>query len=71
MIRKKQTKSHIVVDLTGPDGNAHALLTLAKTLCFKLDKDFATIEKEMTSGNYENLVAVFDKEFGEFVVLER
>ena len=30
MIRDKQLQSEIVIDLTGPDGNAFALLAYAK-----------------------------------------
>ena len=29
------------------------------------------IQEEMMSGDYENLLRVFDREFGDFVVLER
>jgi len=72
MIREKQNKvSELVIDLTGPDGNAFALIGIAKRLASKLSLDFGTIQKEMTSGDYENLINVFDKAFGDFVILER
>ena len=72
MIREKQRNSEpIVIDLTGPDGNAFALIGIAKRLASKLSLDFGTIQKEMTSGDYENLINVFDKAFGDFVILER
>jgi hypothetical protein len=29
------------------------------------------VVKEMTSGDYENLIEVFDRYFGSFVILER
>ena len=43
---------------------------------FAKDLDFSKEEidelmKKMQSGDYENLVKVFDEEFGYFVVLER
>jgi len=71
MIRDKQPKSEIVIDLTGPDGNAFALLAYAKRFAQQLSYDFNQIKDEMTSGDYENLVQVFDEYFGDFVILER
>ena len=71
MIRDKQPQSEIVIDLTGPDGNAFALLAYAKRFAQQFDLDFNKIKDEMTSGDYENLIQVFDDNFGEFVILER
>ena len=72
MIRKKQPKAGpIVIDLTGPDGNAYALLGYASSFAKQLDLDYSKIRNEMISGDYENLVEVFDKYFGEVVILER
>ena len=36
-----------------------------------LDLDAGTILDEMKSGDYENLLEVFDREFGSFVTLYR
>ena len=71
MIRDKQPQSEIVIDLTGPDGNAYALLAYAKRFAQQFDLDFNQIKGEMTSGDYQNLVQVFDDYFGEIVILER
>ena len=71
MIRKKQSHGHIVIDLTGPDGNAYALMGYAKRFAKQLGLDSSEIIKEMTSGDYENILEVFDKNFGSFVILER
>jgi len=74
MIRSKQPKSEIVLDLTGPDGNAFALMGYATRFAKDLDYSKQKIEdlmKKMQSGDYENLLKVFDDEFGEFVILER
>ncbi len=71
MIRKKRERTELVIDLTGPDGNAFVLLSYAKSLAKQLDFDFEEIKNEMMSGNYENLLKVFDSYFGEFVILER
>ena len=70
MIRKKEKQlGPMIIDLTGPDGNAFALLGLAN----RLSKKFS-IENpvdEMQKGDYEHLVKVFDNAFGDFVILER
>ena len=71
MIRKKQPKSEIVIDLTGPDGNAFMLMGKAKGLAKQLGLDSDKIIEEMMSGDYENLINVFDNNFGSFVILER
>ena len=71
MIRDKQPQQEIVIDLTGSDGNAFALLAYAKRFAQQFDLDFNQIKDEMTSGDYENLVQVFDNYFGEIVILER
>ena len=74
MIRKKQDlkpSTPMVIDLTGPDGNAFALLGFAKNFANQLKLDFNEINAEMTSGDYENLIEVFDKHFGSFVILEQ
>ena len=71
MIRDKNPQSEIVIDLTGLDGNAFALLAYAKRFAQQLNYNFNQIKDEMTSGDYENLVQVFDEYFGDFVILER
>ena len=74
MIRnKKPHKGPIVIDLTGPDGNAYALMGYAKKFATQLgwkDKGAALIN-EMMEDDYEHLLEVFDNAFGEFVILER
>ena len=62
------------INLLGPDGNAYFLLATADNLSKQLDLGDDVREKisdEMKSSDYENLVRVFDKHFGAFVVLER
>ena len=72
MIRKKEERNGpIVIDLTGPDGNAYALMAYATRFAKQLDLDDKVIIKEMSSGDYENLLQVFDRYFGGFVILER
>lgn len=71
MIRKKVEPEHLVIDLTGPQGNAFFLLGVAETLAKRQQLDSAKILEEMKSGDYENLVQVFENYFGHFVILER
>lgn len=75
MIRKKEERSGpIVIDLTGTDGNAFALMGYAARLSDQLGwsrERYQSMVAEMMSGDYEHLLQVFDREFGEFVILER
>ena len=72
MIRKKKKhKGPIIIDLTGPDGNAYALMAYAKRFATQLGYDHKMIIGKMTSGDYEHLLEVFDSYFGKFVILER
>ena len=100
MIRKKQAPREIVIDLTGPDGNAFALMGYARIIAPLIEglheedgehnqainelfdamgteskplpvKLGDRIVQEMMAGDYENLLQVFDRYFGSFVILER
>jgi hypothetical protein len=76
MAIKKKTERYekMVIDLTGPDGNAFALLGIASRLGKQLELDKEQQEKiriEMMSSDYENLIKVFDENFGDYVDLER
>ena len=68
---KELNKLPLEIDLTGPDGNAFVLMSYARALCKKLYKKHDPIIEEMMSGDYEHLVAVFEREFGNFVILYR
>lgn len=72
-VRKPQSEPKPVIDLDGPVGNAFALLELAAKYLKQLEKsedDIETILAEMKSGNYDNLLIVFERELGEYVILE-
>jgi len=70
MIKTKKNKG-IEIDLTGPQGNVFFLIGTARNLAKQLGLDSSSIQKEMMSGDYENAVNVFDKNFGSFVTLYR
>jgi len=71
MICKKQLQRELVIDLTGPQGNAFFLLGTATNLAKELGLSAEAICNEMKTGDYENLIEVFDKYFGDYVILER
>ena len=70
-ILQKPKETVITIDLTGPQGNAYYLLGTAKNLAKQLGLDGKKIMEEMMSGDYENLLQVFDKNFGSIVTLYR
>jgi len=72
MIKYKKTKTGPVeIDLTGPEGNAFVMLGHANSLANQLGLDGKKIQAEMMTGDYENLIKVFDSYFGDYVTLYR
>ena len=72
--KEQQTKRGLEIDLTGPQGNAFYLLGYARNIGKQLgmtEKNITKLTDEMTSGDYENLLQVFDKKFGSIVTLYR
>jgi len=73
MIRSVSTRKQIVIDLNGPDGNAYVMLSYAKRFAKQLGYDRKRIDKltdDMTSGDYIDLIMIFDAHFGSVVTLE-
>jgi hypothetical protein len=68
---KRPKKTKIEIDLLGPEGNAFALLGIARDLAIKLDLDWNYIHTEMTSGDYENLIQVMEHYFGDLIIMYR
>jgi len=71
IVAKKNSPGPIVIDLSGPNGNAFVLIATAKKLARQLGLDYDNIVKEMTAGDYDDLLDVFDHNFGDYVILER
>ena len=71
MIKSKEQKLRIEIDLTGPQGNVFFLIGTAKNLAKQLGLDSNKIQNQMMSGDYENAVNSFDKYFGSFVTIYR
>jgi hypothetical protein len=78
-LKSRPEPEMIEVDLTGPQGNAFYILGLASKLSKRIAKespedprsDNEKIQAEMMSGDYENLLEVFDGYFGDLVILYR
>jgi hypothetical protein len=70
-IKQKVKKTGIEIDLSGPQGNAFYLMGVAQNLSKQLGLDSKAIIDEMMSGDYENLINVFDSNFGSIVTLYR
>jgi len=71
MIVQKPQSEGITIDLTGPQGNAFYILGVAKNLCKQVGVDSKPLLDEMRSGDYENLIKVFDDKFGSVVTMYR
>lgn len=60
------------IDLEGPDGNAFALMGIFTSTAKQLDYDSDEIKKftdQMMSGDYTNLVKIFNDHFGKYFTL--
>lgn len=74
MIRNKvKNDGPIVIDLTGPQGNAFYLMgvvrsTFARSGAPELGE---LIVEDMMKGDYENLLQIFDMYLGDYYILER
>jgi hypothetical protein len=66
---RNELERGIHIDLQGPEGNAFALLARAEDLAKQLSLDGEAICAEMKEGDYDHLVAVFEKHFGAYVTL--
>lgn len=74
MIKLKVEGEKPEVDLTGPQGNAFVLMGYATRWARDLGKsrdEIAAIQKDMQSGDYEHLLSVIEKHFGDYVILYR
>ena len=63
--------SNRVIDLHGPQGNAFALMAQADDFLRQMGRrhEFNAMRTEMMSGDYENVIRIFEENFGEFVEL--
>ena len=60
----------ITIDLNCPQGNAFYLIGLGKKIGRQLNRPWEQVNNavnEMMSGDYQNLLDVFAREYGDFV----
>jgi hypothetical protein len=65
-----ETVKKMIVDLSGPQGNAYALMGVARSIGRELNRPYNEIkevETRMMSGDYDNLVKVMYLEYGDFI----
>ena len=60
-----------VIDLQGPSGNAFALMAYAEDFLSQMKRrhEFSAMRTEMMAGDYNNLVRIFEENFGDYVEL--
>ena len=60
-----------VIDLQGPQGNAFALMAYADDFLRQMGRrdEFNAMRTDMMSGDYDNLIRIFEKNFGDYVDL--
>jgi len=60
-----------VIDLQGPQGNAFALMAYAEDFLRQLGRrhEFRAMRTEMMSSDYDNLIRIFEENFGDYVDL--
>ena len=60
-----------VIDLQGPQGNPFALMAYAEDFLRQMGRrhEFNAMRSEMMSGDYNKLIGIFEKNFGEYVTL--
>lgn len=71
MTIKSKNNHKPFIDVSGPGGNAYAIIGCAVYWAKKMGKDHDSIVERMMAGDYENLLSVFDSEFGEFIDIFR
>lgn len=74
MAIREATGEKPYIDIRGPQGNAYCVLGTAQNLSKQLGhtkEESKSIQDEMTSGDYENLISVFDKHYGDYIDIVR
>jgi hypothetical protein len=64
MIRKRRPEEPTIINLDGPDGNAYVLMSILSRSFKMSGLDPKNALEEMRSGDYPNLLRVFDRYCG-------
>ncbi len=71
---KAEHQIEMVIDISGPDGDASALIGHAREVGHQIGWPAEQIDAliaEMTAGDDDHIIKVFDENFGGFVTLVR
>ncbi len=69
IVKDKPKRGKIEIDLSGPEGNAFVLIGYAAKWAEQMGLDADKIQLEMMSGDYDNLLNVLEKYFGDHIIL--
>lgn len=73
-IREKDRSAKLVIDISGPAGNAFALIGTAARFGRQIglhEDEIKDLQERMMEGDYEHLIECFDETFGDYVDLVR
>lgn len=62
-------KEKIFISLSGETGHAFNIIAMVRKVCKETGQDFEPIEREMTVGDYDNLIDVVKEHFDCFVFM--
>jgi len=69
--KSKKVASKLELNLSGPEGNAFVLIGIAQSWAKRLGLDSKAISADMMSGDYEHLLSVMEKHFGDHIIMYR
>jgi hypothetical protein len=69
--KKKRVKSKLEIDLSGPEGNAFMLMGMASRWAKQIGLNASEVTADMMSGDYEHLLSVMEKHFGDHIIMYR
>lgn len=69
LLRLKQMRDRILIDLDGLDGNVFVLIEWAMKVAVFIDKSKTEVVREMTKADYNNAVKYFNDNFSKYFEL--
>jgi hypothetical protein len=67
----RDSQHGLTIDLAGPDGNAFALMGYVSQYAKQMEKNADEIIADMTTGDYNHLLTVFEREFPIFTLINK
>jgi len=69
--KSKKVAGKLELNLSGPEGNAFVLMGIAQSWAKRLGLDAKAVTADMMSGDYEHLLSVMEKHFGDHIIMYR